>query len=74
MSVKKTASCQIALLILLSLLMVLVLSACVNTPGAEDAQAQISIRFAAEITDCDVPVSRPWAYHSYYANPMGGHT
>ena len=46
MSVKKTASCQIALLILLSLLMVLVLSACVNTPGAEDAQAQISIRFA----------------------------
>ncbi len=46
MSVRKTASCQIALLILLSLLMVLVLSACVNTPGAEDAQAQISIRFA----------------------------
>jgi hypothetical protein len=46
MSGKKTASCQIALLMLLSLLMVLVLSACVNTPGAEDAQTQISMRFA----------------------------
>lgn len=45
MPVKRTASCRIALSILLSLLTMIVLSACTETPGIEEAPAQISMSF-----------------------------
>ncbi len=46
MPVKRIVPCRIALLILLSLMTMIVLSACVKTPGAEEAPTQISMSFA----------------------------
>lgn len=52
MLVKRTVSCHIALLILLSLITIIVLSACAETSVPEKAPAQISMTFADYMDQC----------------------
>ena len=52
MPVTRTASCRVALLILLSLLAMSVLPACAEMPDTEEAPAQISLSFEDYTTRC----------------------